>query len=137
MAACGYGTDDPPLACWGDQAWLTAATYGAIAVLAALDHRDRTGEGQLIDVSAHQASASMTEWHVMTYLCSGAPMARFRHPDRDRARTASRSPRWCPTSSARTCSSTSARCSRPTAWPVRSPTPRSRIRATGPATTAS
>ena len=80
MATCGYGTDDPPLACWGDQAWLTASTYGAIAVLAALDHRARTGEGQLIDVSAHQASASMTEWHVMTYLCSGAPMARFRHP---------------------------------------------------------
>jgi len=80
MAVCGYGTDDPPLACWGDQAWLTAATYGAIAVLAALDHRGRTGEGQLIDVSAHQASASMTEWHVMTYLCTGSPMARFRHP---------------------------------------------------------
>ena len=80
MAVCGYGTDDPPLACFGDQAWLTAATYGAIAVLAALEHRGRTGEGQLIDVSAHQASASMTEWHVMTYLCTGAPMARFRHP---------------------------------------------------------
>jgi crotonobetainyl-CoA:carnitine CoA-transferase CaiB-like acyl-CoA transferase len=80
MAVCGYGTDDPPLACWGDQAWLTAATYGAIAVLAALDFRARTGQGQLIDVSAHQASASMTEWHVMTYLCTGSPMARFRHP---------------------------------------------------------
>jgi crotonobetainyl-CoA:carnitine CoA-transferase CaiB-like acyl-CoA transferase len=80
MATCGYGLDDPPLACFGDQAWLTAATYGAVAVLGALEHRARTGEGQVIDVSAHQASASMTEWHVMTYLCTGAPMARFRHP---------------------------------------------------------
>jgi crotonobetainyl-CoA:carnitine CoA-transferase CaiB-like acyl-CoA transferase len=80
MATCGYGLADPPLACAGDQAWLTAATYGAIAVLAALEHRTGSGAGQLIDVSAHQASASMTEWHVMTYLCSGTPMARFRHP---------------------------------------------------------
>jgi crotonobetainyl-CoA:carnitine CoA-transferase CaiB-like acyl-CoA transferase len=80
MATCGYGLDDPPLACFGDQAWLTAATYGAIAVLGALEHRACTGEGQLLDVSAHQASASMTEWHVMTYLCTGSPMARFRHP---------------------------------------------------------
>jgi crotonobetainyl-CoA:carnitine CoA-transferase CaiB-like acyl-CoA transferase len=80
MAACGYGPADPPLACTGDQAWLTAATYGAIGILAALEHRAATGEGQLVDVSAHQASASMTEWHVMTYLCSGASMTRFRHP---------------------------------------------------------
>ena len=80
MATCGYGLSDPPLACWGDQAWLTAATYGAIAVLSALEYRAVSGEGQLIDVSAHQASASMTEWHVMTYLCTGTPMARFRHP---------------------------------------------------------
>ena len=42
MAACGYGPgadgvyDTPPLAALGDQAWRTAATYGAIAVLAAL-----------------------------------------------------------------------------------------------------
>ena len=80
MAACGYGADDPPLACWGDQAWLTAATYAALAILGALEYRARTGGGQLIDVSAHQAAASMTEWHVMTYLCTGSPMARFRHP---------------------------------------------------------
>jgi crotonobetainyl-CoA:carnitine CoA-transferase CaiB-like acyl-CoA transferase len=80
MAACGYGAEDPPLACWGDQGWLTAATYAAIGILGALEHRARTGEGQLLDVSAHQAAASMTEWHIMTYLCTGAPMARFRHP---------------------------------------------------------
>ncbi len=45
MAVCGYGTDDPPLACWGDQAWSTAATYGAIAVLAALEHRGQHRRG--------------------------------------------------------------------------------------------
>ncbi len=86
MAACGYGPgpdgdyDTPPLACLGDQAWRTAATYAAIAVLAALAWRDGGGTGQLIDVSAHECSASMTEWHLMTYLCSGAVHRRGPHP---------------------------------------------------------
>lgn len=82
MAACGYGTDDPPLACFGEQAWHTAATYAAIAVLAALAWRagDGNGRGQLLDVSAHQCAASVTEWHVMNYLCTGTPTPRFRHP---------------------------------------------------------
>ncbi len=88
MAACGYGPttdgtyDTPPLAALGDQAWRTAATYAAIAVLAALAWRDGPGEGQgqFVDVSAHECSASMTEWHLMNYLCSGRPSGRFAHP---------------------------------------------------------
>ena len=90
MAACGYGRgpegyDTPPLACLGDQAWRTASTYAAIAVLAALAWRgapDGAGEsrGQFIDVSAHECSASMTEWHLMTYLCSGFVHQRGPHP---------------------------------------------------------
>jgi len=95
MAACGYasgpeGYDTPPLACLGDQAWRTAATYAAIAVLAALCWRGERVEGggpggdgargQFIDVSAHECSASMTEWHLMTYLCSGFVHRRGPHP---------------------------------------------------------
>lgn len=89
MAACGYapgpdgGYDTPPLAALGDQAWRTAATYAAIAVMAALWWRDfggGDGEGQFIDVSAHECSASMTEWHCMTYLCSGSVFHRGPHP---------------------------------------------------------
>ena len=86
MAACGYGPgpdgqyDTPPLACLGDQAWRTASTYAAIAVLAALAWRDDGNPGQCIDVSAHECSASMTEWHLMTYLCSGQPHRRGPHP---------------------------------------------------------
>ncbi|HEY5024102.1 MAG TPA: CoA transferase [Acidimicrobiales bacterium] len=86
MAACGYGPgpdgvyDTPPLASHGDQAWRTASTYGAIAVLAALAWRSRSGVGQHIDVSAHECSASMTEWHLMTYLCSGGVHRRGPHP---------------------------------------------------------
>jgi len=86
MAACGYGPgsggkyDTPPLACMGDQALRTAATYAAIATMAALYWRGESGRGQLIDVSAHECSASMTEWHLMTYLCSGNPYRRGPHP---------------------------------------------------------
>ena len=86
MAACGYGPgpegayDTPPLASHGEQAWRTASTYAAIAVLGALLWREESDEGQLIDVSAHECSASMTEWHLMTYLCSGAVHRRGPHP---------------------------------------------------------
>jgi len=90
MAACGYGPsadgtyDTPPLACQENQAYRTAATYAAIAVLAALVWRgDRAAPGaggQFIDVSAHECSASMTEWHLMTYLCSGQVHRRGPHP---------------------------------------------------------
>ena len=86
MAACGYGPgpdgiyDTPPLASYGDQAWRTASTYAAIAVLGALAWRTESGEGQLLDVSAHECSASMTEWHLMTYLCSGGVHRRGPHP---------------------------------------------------------
>lgn len=76
MAACGYDADTPPLACYGDQAWQTASTYAAIAVLAALAWREDSGRGQFVDVSAHECSASMTEWHLMNYLCTGAPFPR-------------------------------------------------------------
>ena len=86
MAACGYGPgpdgayDTPPLACHGEQAWRTASTYAAIAVLGALAWREVSDEGQFIDVSAHECSASMTEWHLMTYLCSGFVHRRGPHP---------------------------------------------------------
>jgi crotonobetainyl-CoA:carnitine CoA-transferase CaiB-like acyl-CoA transferase len=88
MAGCGYGPnadgvyDTPPLAAHGDQAWRTAATYAAIAVLAALAWRGGSSGngGQCIDVSAHECSASMTEWHLMSYLCSGDVYRRGPHP---------------------------------------------------------
>jgi crotonobetainyl-CoA:carnitine CoA-transferase CaiB-like acyl-CoA transferase len=118
MAACGYRPgpdlvyDTPPLASMGDQAYRTASTYAAIAVLAALWARDSEnsgisadggvdggggsdgiadgiadggagsadGGGQMIDVSAHECSASMTEWHLLSYLCSGDVYRRAPHP---------------------------------------------------------
>ncbi len=91
MAACGYrpaadgSYDTPPLASMGDQAWRTASTYAAIAVMAAIYSRPRSGPensggGQFIDVSAHECSASMTEWHLLSYICSGFAYRRAPHP---------------------------------------------------------
>ena len=36
--------------------------------------------GQFIDVSAHECSASMTEWHLLSYICSGFRYRRAPHP---------------------------------------------------------
>jgi crotonobetainyl-CoA:carnitine CoA-transferase CaiB-like acyl-CoA transferase len=88
MSACGYrpdregNYDTPPLASIGDQANRTASTYAAIAILGALYARsaDDSARGQFIDVSAHECSASMTEWHLLTYICSGAVYRRAPHP---------------------------------------------------------
>ena len=142
MAACGYGPGPtalrhpaaglprrPGLADGGDlrrhrragRAWPGAARRGR-----------RTGGGQFIDVSAHECSASMTEWHLMTYLCSGARApARARTPPSP-GPTAGRWPRSTPTSSAPTSSPACSRCSRPTAWPARCRTPPSPTPRTGP-----
>jgi crotonobetainyl-CoA:carnitine CoA-transferase CaiB-like acyl-CoA transferase len=57
-AVTGY-KDGPPMhvgISYGDP---TAGLHGAIAVLAALCHRQRTGEGQFIDVSLWEASATL------------------------------------------------------------------------------
>ena len=51
---------------------LTAALYGAYAVLAALLARGASGEGQLIDVSLFEAGASLAVWEAAAYWTTGA-----------------------------------------------------------------
>jgi len=46
---------------------LAATFYGAIGTLAALRHAERTGEGQLVDISQQDSVLSMTENAVVTY----------------------------------------------------------------------
>jgi crotonobetainyl-CoA:carnitine CoA-transferase CaiB-like acyl-CoA transferase len=60
----------------------TAGLHGALAVLAALCHRQRTGEGQFIDVSLWEASASLLPEALFEYQMNGAPPPRDgnRHP---------------------------------------------------------
>ncbi|MGD9889959.1 MAG: CaiB/BaiF CoA transferase family protein [Dehalococcoidia bacterium] len=65
MNMCGYDPDDapdaPPIYPHGDHGYNTAAHFAVLGILAALLHRDRTGEGQYIDCSMHEALAGMTE----------------------------------------------------------------------------
>lgn len=65
MMMNGYDPEDapgaPPIRGHGDQAYHTACHYAVQGILAALLWRDRTGEGQFIDCSAHEAVSSTTE----------------------------------------------------------------------------
>jgi crotonobetainyl-CoA:carnitine CoA-transferase CaiB-like acyl-CoA transferase len=82
MAVCGYGPaangayDTPPLACEATQAYQTACVYAAQAIVAAVIHAEASGEGQRIDVSIHQASTSLTEWHLPAFWCTGSVVPR-------------------------------------------------------------
>ena len=60
----------------------TAGLHGALAVLAALCHRKRTGEGQFIDVSLWEASATLLPDALFEFQMNGAPPPRDgnRHP---------------------------------------------------------
>ena len=50
---------------------LTAALYGAYAVMAALLARQRTGEGQLVDVSLYEAGVALAVWESAGYWTTG------------------------------------------------------------------
>jgi crotonobetainyl-CoA:carnitine CoA-transferase CaiB-like acyl-CoA transferase len=71
MAACGYGADTPPLACGGWQAYQTACVYAVQGLMGAVLARDRSGRGQAVEVSIHEAATSITEWHVPQYRFAG------------------------------------------------------------------
>jgi len=56
---------------------LTTALYTTIAVLAALSHRDRTGQGQYIDMALLDVQVAMLANVGANYLASGKPPARW------------------------------------------------------------
>jgi crotonobetainyl-CoA:carnitine CoA-transferase CaiB-like acyl-CoA transferase len=53
--------DEPPLRSLGLQAYHSASTYAAIGILLALRDRERTGHGQLVDVSLQECVAATLE----------------------------------------------------------------------------
>ena len=75
MGCCGYDKEhvpgEIPIAPGGGNAWHTGSHYAYMAIIAALVYRTRSGRGQHIDASVHDACALTTEMHVNTYIYQG------------------------------------------------------------------
>jgi crotonobetainyl-CoA:carnitine CoA-transferase CaiB-like acyl-CoA transferase len=82
MAVCGYDPDadlrydTPPIAPAMWHAYHIAGEYAAISIMAAVNFRDLSGEGQFIDVSVHEAVNTCTEIAVPTYVYNGQVVMR-------------------------------------------------------------
>ena len=59
----------------------------AIAILAALMHRNRTGEGQWIDMSCTDAGALLTGPALLDYTVNRRPLRRPGSPDSNRSQS--------------------------------------------------
>ena len=66
VAATSGDADTPPLKLYGDQYAFVGGVYAAVGALAALDHARKTGEGQIVRLSAHEALGSILE-HVLMW----------------------------------------------------------------------
>jgi crotonobetainyl-CoA:carnitine CoA-transferase CaiB-like acyl-CoA transferase len=82
MAVCGYDPapdghyDTPPIAPAMWHSYHIGGEYAAISMLAALNFRDLSGAGQLIDVSVHEAVNTCTEIAIPTYIYNGQTVLR-------------------------------------------------------------
>ena len=61
------------------------ANIMAIAILAALIHRNRTGEGQWVDMSCTEAGATLVGPDLLDYTVNGRPLRRDGEPDSNRS----------------------------------------------------
>ena len=82
MAVCGYDPDakgaydTPPIAPAMWHSYHLGGEYAAVAMLAAINFREISGEGQFIDVSVHEAVNTCTEVAIPTYVYSGQVVKR-------------------------------------------------------------
>lgn len=86
QACCGLtfssGTSGQPLAGWG-YSYMDhhGGNFMAIAVLAALIHRNRSGEGQWVDMSCTEAGATLLGPAVLDFTVNNRPLRRAGMPD--------------------------------------------------------
>ncbi len=82
MAVCGYDPardgswDTPPIAPAMWHSYHLCGEYAAVALMAAINFRELSGEGQFIDVSIHEAVNTCTEVAIPTYIYSGEVVKR-------------------------------------------------------------
>jgi crotonobetainyl-CoA:carnitine CoA-transferase CaiB-like acyl-CoA transferase len=71
MSFTGEGEGRPPVKSGAPIADITAGLLAAIGVLAALQMRERTGRGQMVDTSLLEAGAILTYWQSAMHLADG------------------------------------------------------------------
>jgi formyl-CoA transferase len=71
MSFTGPPGADRPVACGVPLSDLNAGTFAALAVLAALNHRHLTGEGQHVETSLQESALAYTIWETGLYLTNG------------------------------------------------------------------
>lgn len=92
QAVCGLtfssGRPDAPPAGWG-YSYMdhTGAYYMCLAILMALYHRARTGEGQWIDMACTEAGATLTGTDILDFTANGRRARRPGQPDSSRSRS--------------------------------------------------
>jgi crotonobetainyl-CoA:carnitine CoA-transferase CaiB-like acyl-CoA transferase len=80
MSSIMYGTGDPdrePLTTGGTPADYIAGIHAWIGALAAIEHREREGKGQRVDVSLAEAAACADEYNAAMYAFQGAVRRRY------------------------------------------------------------
>jgi crotonobetainyl-CoA:carnitine CoA-transferase CaiB-like acyl-CoA transferase len=92
QAVCGLtftsGLPEQPPAGWG-YSYMdhTGGYYMAIAILLALVHRERTGEGQWVDMATTEAGATLLGPAILDYTVNGRPSRRPGQPHSNRSDT--------------------------------------------------
>jgi crotonobetainyl-CoA:carnitine CoA-transferase CaiB-like acyl-CoA transferase len=71
MSITGEGADRPPVKVGAPVTDITAGILAAMGVLAALIHRQKTGQGQMVDTSLFEAGITHTYWQSAIYLATG------------------------------------------------------------------